>query len=258
MEEENISFEPSSDAMMMDVNFDFLDPRPEFSLCIRNFLYSLFDYRCPISQLADLICNQEIGTFLVADNGEKPEDNILGFITIVNLSAPSDISSYLMNYLSSKGDISITNNHRVGFLICERIVNLPIELIPVLHNQLVEDVNWAIEKFPQAYAQYDFIISLSKCVNLMNNSGKGRKKRRLAAPESQLYFRLEDEILLKYSEESFTFDAEAGAGVPKRDAMPTTDDSVSNKLVMVLRWENYLNALQEISKTYTNNTMNLE
>lgn len=254
MEEENISFEPPSDAMMVDVNFDFLDPRPEFFLSIRNFIFSLFDHRCPVSNLSDLICNQvEVGTFLIADNGEKPEDSVLGFITLLNLDQTSEALTYISSYINSKGDISILNNHTVGVLICERIINIPVELIPMLHSQLIEDVIWTQQN--DHTVAYDFIVSVSRCVSTLQNSGKGRKKRKAVSADGQLFFRLEDEILLKYTEESFTFDSESGrgsgSGVSNRDAINTSDDTASHKLVMILRWNSYLQAVEEIKKVYS-------
>ena len=76
------------DVEEVQCNFDFLDPRPEFSIGSRPFLNNLAGPGFPVSGLADYICEQpEVGTFIAADNGEKREDAIIGFITLLNLSA---------------------------------------------------------------------------------------------------------------------------------------------------------------------------
>ncbi|KAH9292635.1 hypothetical protein KI387_042180, partial [Taxus chinensis] len=37
------------------------------------------------------------------------------------------------------------NPHDVGLLVCERVVNLPFELVPPLYNALFDEVTWATE-----------------------------------------------------------------------------------------------------------------
>jgi len=87
---ENLDYYADSgmDVEEVQCNFDFLDPRPDFSISSRPFLNNLASPSFPISVLADYICDQpEVGTYVVADNGEKPDDAIIGFITLLNLSA---------------------------------------------------------------------------------------------------------------------------------------------------------------------------
>lgn len=251
MEEQPITFNPPATADLVDVNFDFLSPRSEFDQSIRPFIYELFDSQCPIAGLADYIANQtEIGTFIVTDSSEKPEDSIISFITLVP-SLPSPPLNYAHIYLGAKGDISILINQRWALLICERVVNLPSELIPHLHNQLVLDLNWA-EQNCEGRFEFDYIVSLSKCISTVSPAASARKKRKTVMPDNLLLFKLEDEILLKYAEESFLFESEASrAQVGKSSAM-YGDDSCSHKLVIILSKAKYLQAVQEIGKAFSN------
>ena len=38
--------------------------------------------------------------------------------------------------------------HDVGLLVCERVVNLPFELIPPLYDGLFDEVSWDVEDEP--------------------------------------------------------------------------------------------------------------
>ena len=246
MQDELITFNPLASAETIDVNFDFVGARSEFDLSVRAFLTVLFDQDCPIVPLAEHISNQtEIGTFLIAENNERPENSVIGFITLLPI-IPTPPLNYPHIYLGAKGDISLVTNRRACLLICERVLNLPSELIPHLHNQLLLDLVWAEENCEGSFC-FDFIVSLSRCVSTMPQTGSARKKKKTVVPDNLMFFRLEDEILLKYAEESFLFESEASRG----GATAFGDDSCSHKLVMILRREAYTKAVEEIGKTYT-------
>ena len=38
--------------------------------------------------------------------------------------------------------------HDVGLLVCERVVNIPFELIPPLYDGLFDEVSWVVEDEP--------------------------------------------------------------------------------------------------------------
>jgi len=242
----------SDSTKQIDVNFDFLDPKPEFAQSVRSFIRSLFDHNCPIHQVAEHISNQvEIGTFLIADNGESPEDSVLGFISLVDLDSPA--CECVKSYLRSKGDIPQLTEKKCGLLLCERIINLPPQLIPHLHTQLVEDYNWTKSNYPD-FRGYDYVISLSRTLSTMPSS-TGRKKRKGVGAEGHLFFRVEDEILLRHSEESFLFENESGrmvhSGVSSNAPVNTEEDAASHKCVIVMPWTSYLAAEEEIRKFYS-------
>ena len=133
MEEEAIMFNPPATVELINVNFDFIESRAEFDQSIRPYVAMLFDNQCPVIAFSEYIANQtEIGTFLVTDS-DKPEDSIIGFISLVPILPISPLQ-YTHIYLGAKGDISGLQGHNAALLICERVINMPSELIPHLHK----------------------------------------------------------------------------------------------------------------------------
>ena len=242
MEEDIISFNALSEAKTIDVNFDFLEARPEFDMSIRPFLSSLFDRACPVVDFSSAIANQpEVGTFLIADSGDKPENSIIGLATILPID--HSVLSYPSVYIGAKGDLSLVNGKRTGFFFCERVVNMPIELIPHLYNQLLLDLQWAEENCPDRFS-FEYIVSLSKCLSTLPPSGAARKKRKNVLPDNMIFFRPEDEVLLKSSVESFLFENENRGGM-------NNDDTCSHKLVLILTKNAFIQAVQEIIKHFS-------
>ena len=243
MEEDVMSFNPPAEGKTIDVNFDFLEARPEFDMSVRPFIISLFDRACPVVDLSLSIASQpEIGTFLIADSGEKPENSIIGFATLVPLE-PQGPLSYPYIYIGAKGDISLINSKKAGFFLCERVLNLPIELIPHLYTQLLLDIQWAEENC-QGKFNFEYILTLSKCLSTLPPSGAARKKRKNVVPDNLVFVRTEDEIFLKNAEESFLFECENLGG-------QVDDETCSHKLVMVLRKNAFFAAVQEIIKKFS-------
>ncbi|OMJ93661.1 hypothetical protein SteCoe_3360 [Stentor coeruleus] len=247
MEDDPIDFNPPTTAKTIDVNFDFMTARNEFDMSLRPFIAGVFDQDCPVVALAESIAMQtEIGTFLVTDATDKPEDNLIGFITLLPIVQGSHLN-YPHVYLGAKGDISMINNSRAALFLCERVINMPSELIPHLHNQLILDLEWA-EGNCEGLFCYDYVVSLSRCISTMPQTGAARKKRKTVVPDNLLFFRLEDEIMLRYAEESFLFESEASrSGYTGK----STDDTCSHKLVMIFSMRSFKQALQEVIKSYS-------
>ena len=166
MEDEPIDFNPPATVKTIDVNFDFMTARNEFDMSLRPFVATVFDQDCPVVALAESIATQtEIGTFLVTDATDKPEDNLIGFITLLPIVQGSHLN-YPHVYLGAKGDISIINNRRAALFLCERVINMPSELIPHLHNQLMLDLEWAEGNCEGVFC-YDYVVSLSRCIFIL-------------------------------------------------------------------------------------------
>lgn len=127
---------------------------------------------------------------------------------------------------------------------------MPTELIPHLHNQLLLDLEWAEANCEGRYS-FEYIVALSRCISTLAQTGSARKKRKTVVPDNLLFFRLEDEILLRHAEESFLFEAENGGVRGGGNSAMQGDDSCSHKLVMILSKGSYLQAVQEITKHYS-------
>lgn len=238
-----MNFNPPNEAKTIDVNFDFLEARPEFDMSVRPFIISLFDRSCPVVDFSLSIASQtEVGTFLIADSGDKPENSIIGFTTLLPIE-PQGPLSYPYIYIGAKGDISLINSKRTGFFLCERVLNLPIELIPHLYTQLLLDIQWAEENC-QGKFTFEYILTLSKCLSTLPPSGAARKKRKNVVPDNLMFLRNEDEVFLKNAQESFLFECENLGG-------QANDETCSHKLVMILRKDTFLAAVQEIIKNFS-------
>ena len=94
----------------------------------------------------------------------------------------------------------------MGLLITERFINLPSEVIPNLHSDLPEDLQWTkkqddikdIREF-----DYQYLLVISKYTI---PTGKQSQKRQKQTPEdNRMYYHIEDKIFWPEAEASFTF-----------------------------------------------------
>lgn len=128
--------------------------------------------------------------------GSKPttttnmdEANVFGFVSIINLSTnnsssciqslksicllhcPNEYKSELTTVLSG------TTARPVGFFFQERMVNVPLEITLVLHEQLVLDMDYAIDNVSDMELikslDYGAFIRLAPCFKTCNSSSSG-------------------------------------------------------------------------------------
>lgn len=241
---ENLDYYADSgmDVEEVQCNFDFLDPRPDFSISSRPFLNNLASPNFPISVLADYICDQpEVGTYVVADNGEKPEDAIIGFITLINLNAvritqENPAVHALANYINAHTQIRESLTGSCAVLINTRVANFPSELVPHLHTQLVQDVEWARSNSPDAHLfNIDTVVVLTKCVKNHSSVEVTRKKRKAAQMPETVFIKPEESILFSHSEAHVTYPSELGhvtaAGMTPQAPIHFSEDSSMEKMV---------------------------
>ena len=90
-----------------------------------------------------------------------------------------------------------------GLLVNERILNLPPELIPSLHDSLLKDMEWAqqnaVKPFTKQEFQFKKLLIVSKCYQEKRYNEKAQKKM-----VEDCYYHFEDEIyaassLLKFN-----------------------------------------------------------
>ena len=153
----------------IQVEFQFCDMNEKFFHGLKTLLHRHGIHASHSSQLADLIIdNISVGTVLSTDYTAdlKPsaktsvpneDPNVFGFASIINLTThssnqcitslknlclqhcPSQHKSELETVLSGK------TKRPAGFFFHERMVNVPLEITEVLHQQLVLDMDWAVE-----------------------------------------------------------------------------------------------------------------
>jgi protein BCP1 len=147
----------SSGPDIVQVEFTFWDMDEKFFHGIKTLLHSSSTIYAPDSSaLSDLIVeNVSVGTVISTEGDD--EGNVYGFATVLNITTngsqpciqrlkkacveqcPEQHKVELETVLSGK------TKRPAGFLLHGRMINLPLEVVEVLHQQLVLDMDWAVE-----------------------------------------------------------------------------------------------------------------
>ncbi|KAJ1918101.1 Mss4p nuclear export [Mycoemilia scoparia] len=210
---------------IVNVDFDFFDPKESDFHSIKKLLEAMFDEDSPefnLSELSDIIVNQpEVGTTVKAAD---EEDDIYAFLSVVNLNAHKDkqvvkqIKHYLLEKIkrhsSAKGSAATANSKKedltafeeimngrdqnkgdIGLLINERFVNMPPTIVPPLLKLFFEEVGWAVEdKKPFKFEWYLLISPIYKEVISSNADGDDEKEESTES-DTTFYFHAEDELI---------------------------------------------------------------
>mmetsp|Transcript_138 Transcript_138/g.162 ORF Transcript_138/g.162 Transcript_138/m.162 type:complete len:340 (+) Transcript_138:77-1096(+) len=140
---------------IIPVEFTFNDMNEKFFHGIKNHLLSQPVYAPFSSALSDaMIENVSVGTVVSTDDGES---NVFGFASVLNVTTngnkdaikslkklcingcPKEHKAEMETVLSGK------TKRPAGMMIHGRMVNLPLEITLVLHEQLVLDMDWAVK-----------------------------------------------------------------------------------------------------------------
>ena len=173
----------------------------------------LFD----LSALTDLILSQPLlgSTVKVEGNESDP----YAFLTVLNLKEHkvkpeiANLTGYLKEKVSTspqleplKELLDSRSEDSVGLLLTERLVNLPVQVIPPMYKMLVEEIQWALdEKEPYEFSHY-LILSKTyhEVVSTLDTEVEGskKKKKQKRAPgtdASTFFFHPEDEVLERHA-----------------------------------------------------------
>ena len=102
-----------------------------------------------------------------------------------------------------------SSTFNVGWMMNERIVNIPQQLAPPLHAMLLDDVKWARENPEECghdVETFDFQYALVMSPAVTQAADSSSKKKR----DSVLYVRPEEEELLSHATVSFDFSPSSG------------------------------------------------
>lgn len=152
---------------IVPMDFTFCDMDDKFFHGIKNLLASSsVAYQATASPLADLmIKNVSVGTVISTEYEYKPgqkrdmdyEGCVYGFASVLNVTTYKDedcIKALKKLCLSKcpedrKKELEIVlsgqTKRPAGFLFQSRMVNLPLEIVEVLHQQLIMDMDWAVD-----------------------------------------------------------------------------------------------------------------
>ncbi|KAL6450987.1 BCP1 Protein BCP1 [Candida maltosa Xu316] len=206
----------------VDVDFDFFDLNPAVDFhATKNFLRQLFgddNAEFNISEIADLILRENsIGTSIKTDGKESDPFALLSVINMTNnLTNPGikKLVEYVLLKTKNKTEFNImlkklltigntTNNTKklkTGLIISERLINMPVEVIPPMYKMLLDEM----EKAEDAHENYEFdyflIISrVYQLVDPVEQADENKKKKKISTSEPKPiemdYFHMEDQIL---------------------------------------------------------------
>lgn len=203
------------------VNVDFelfnYDPQIDFH-GVKTLLRQLLDVDAPLfdlSGLSDLIIEQNtIGSTCKVD--DKAND-AYAFLTVLNLQehrAKKPIAQ-LIEYLTDRAktneslagtvpDLLASGKH-VGLVLADRLLNMPVEVIPPMWTCLIDEIEAAVEdKEPYEFTHYLVVSRTYHEVESTLDQGERKQKKAREEPELQ-YFHPEDEEMRKYAVVSGTY-----------------------------------------------------
>ncbi|KAF6751302.1 p21-C-terminal region-binding protein-domain-containing protein [Ephemerocybe angulata] len=189
-----------SDVSLIDVSFDFLSPNPDVDYqAIKRLLGQLLGRDSEgfnLHELTELILSQpNIGSTIKTD-GEESDPYAL--LTVLNMHIHHEHPSIkaLARYCLSKASDSPAlhstlqslfsqSEKHVGLVICERLINMPVQVIPPLYNMLKDEVRNAVaQNLPYQFSHLLFIsrtyhLSLDEESQLENTlpASEARKKK---------------------------------------------------------------------------------
>lgn len=202
---------------IVNVDFDYFDLNPEVDfLATKTFLTQLFGddaTNFDISSLADLILTKNsVGTTIKTEGQESDPFAILSVINLSEQLAKPSIKTlvdYIFHKTSKQTEFNLmlrkllTKNSKLktGLIISERMINMPVEVVPPMYKMLFEEM----EKAEEAHEKYefDYFIVISKIYKLVTSvvdeEDKKSKKKKVVAQEQMDYFHHEDIILEEHA-----------------------------------------------------------
>ncbi|KAJ7725973.1 p21-C-terminal region-binding protein-domain-containing protein [Mycena metata] len=150
----------SSDVSFVDVDFDFFDPNPKIDYhALKRLLSQLFQRdadRFDLGALTDLILAQPtVGTTIKTDGLESDPYAILTVLNMHVHQAHPSIAA-LAAYFLEKTETADPPFHaalralfarpdtHVGLVLCERLVNMPVQTVPPMYRMLSDEIKWAL------------------------------------------------------------------------------------------------------------------
>ncbi|CAE7221868.1 bcp1 [Symbiodinium microadriaticum] len=217
--------EREKQADTFQVDFEFYDPEESDFHSVRELLCTgvLRSADLDFSGLADSIVEQvNIGTTVKSggeeEGSEKSEDEgagedededaaLCGFLTCLNLHqfSEKDWRKGLVSLLETKAQSAgigvseklkkfVSADTQPGLLVSERFVNLPLELVPMLHKAVLEDIRWSqsTEHCPSEERPFYFFthfLLLARCHAAETGSPVDGRTVAFARPEDEAFAR---------------------------------------------------------------------
>jgi len=206
------STEPTVDTV--NVDFTFCDMTEKFFFGIKTLLLSNPTLAPQSSALADLMIeNVSVGTVISAEGYTDGDDDVFGFASVLNVTTNG--SQSCIQYLKKQCLDHCPAQHKeemetvlsgktkrpAGFFLHRRMINMPLEICEVLHQQLVLDMDWAVDNAEggeEMRKSLDFgaFVLMAPCTRSGGDNGG-----------MLLYKHFDDEVFASNAEFVYTFDA---------------------------------------------------
>ncbi|KAL6719247.1 Mss4p nuclear export [Lecanora helva] len=238
---ESSSEESSSEdeTNIVDIEFEWFDLEPKYDFHgLKTLLRQLLDVDAQLfdlSALTDLILSPPgLGSTVKV---EGKESDPYAFLTVLNLHEHKDkvVIQDIVNYVKTQsshvqslsqldGHIAPKSTSRVGLILTERLLNMPLEVAPPLYKLLLKELSRAIEEEEERYDFTHYLI-LSKTYREVSSAldeeeaPKSKKQRKAGKAASEMfYFHPEDEVLQKHATAygSFEYQKESTGSDAKR------------------------------------------
>lgn len=161
--------------------------------------------------LSTLISEQpNLGTLIKTDNDDGEEAFVMAVLSILNLRMYKHLESLSQAIIAlterhgSKKDLeTITkilsdDKNQVGFIVNERLGNIPTQLIGSLHQCICDDIKWSVENADddeeREFYKFTHLIGISR-VFTDNSKSFEAKNMAYVKPEERFY---NEEALVKY------------------------------------------------------------
>ncbi|KAK2459777.1 hypothetical protein APHAL10511_008209 [Amanita phalloides] len=172
----------SSDISHIDVDFDFYDLNPSVDFqATKRLLVQLFQRDADtfnLNDLTELILAQPLGT-TIKTNGSQSDPYAI--LTVINMHQHHEHPAIrsLVAYLLSKSSQANPTMHsalqalfckpepHVGLVICERLVNMPVQIIPPMYNILLDELRNALNA-DQPY-KFSHLLLISRTYHLSDD-----------------------------------------------------------------------------------------
>lgn len=265
--------EDSDDGLqdIVDVDFDFYNPDEIDYHAIKKLLSQLFSSDAELLNLGDfadiMIEENQVGTTVKVDD-QKSDPYAL--LSIINLNQQKDkegvkqLSTYLSNKCPKKNEalqkavkkiLSLSTDKHVGWVVSERFINMPVEIMAPMYSMLQEELKKAVsENDPYDFEWYMFISKTYKEVASTadeENEEQPQKKAKTEISGETFYFQSEDEIIAKYAEYQYDFkftNNEKEQAADSRRAFSDFGISPARKLLLVHK-SKFDDLVNEITKT---------
>lgn len=212
---------------LVELSFAFYDPEVDDKATIGRLLQDYLD-GVEGPELAEIIANQVVVGSIIKGEDQK---EVLGFITAINMHVHAEqkcvqvIRAKLLACCKkdkrAHAELSALFENKsepLGLIVSRRILNVPNELVPPLHDALVQDVQWAQENeiTQELQDQYKFknylmIASLfrngeKKSVQASKKKGKRRKKNSEGEEAEMDFLRFEEAAYAEHASLAFEID----------------------------------------------------